>query len=483
MYGGVSLADICVIFASENETITLKLVSYLRKCWDTFYSGDITDGDWEQRVRNEIINSRAVIPIISDYSIGKNIFRDELRFAEKNNKIIFPFLIEEVDLPFGFGGYDRTEAYGWNGEEEHNGFQKLKRKLDTKLRLKKEVVRESTLSIRKKKINLPSFVFSLSSHDTQVRPEDGVTLFRNLKPSACLISAYDAWEFYENNNNSFFQKVRDLKKSNCVLFLDSGNYEANRKADQYGKDNIHGWSRVKYHKITNVITPDIVFSFDEINPSGTIEEVAKRIIDNYIEDINSINNSNIPICPIIHLPKEITGSINEYASKIVTRVTSEINPIMVSIPERELGSGLIERFITVRDIRRSLNELGKYYPLHLLGTGNPLSMIAFAAAGADSFDGLEWCRTVADYNSNHLFHFSHFDCFYLQNISRVSSNEIRSIIELPYTPYVVKVASYNYDYFCDTIKTIQDMINTNQEEYLLKSIPNISRQLFEELRR
>ncbi len=50
-----------------------------------------------------------------------------------------------------------------------------------------------------------------------------------------------------------------------------------------------------------------------------------------------------------------------------------------------------------------------YCPLHLLGTGNPLSIIAYALAGADSFDGLEWCQTVADHDTGRLLHFQQWD--------------------------------------------------------------------------
>ena len=121
---------------------------------------------------------------------------------------------------------------------------------------------------------------------------------------------------------------------------------------------------------------------------------------------------------------------------------------MVAIPERELGDGIIERVRTVRDIRRALNGLGKYYPLHLLGTGNPITMIALAAAGADCFDGLEWCRTVVDYEHLTLFHFQHFD-FFRELYSTRLQLEIRKIIEDREATYPAQVASYNLDFFTD----------------------------------
>ena len=154
---------------------------------------------------------------------------------------------------------------------------------------------------------------------------------------------------------------------------------------------------------------------------------------------------------------------------------------MLAIPERELGDGLLERAKTVRDIRKALNTLGKYYPLHLLGTGNPISMIALAAAGADVFDGLEWCRTVADYHTGALFHFQHFDCFKQTYLHRVQDQKIRLIVENTNASYTMKTLSYNVDFFEDWTRTMQNMIHSGQVETLLRSVPSIGLTLFKEL--
>jgi queuine/archaeosine tRNA-ribosyltransferase len=49
--------------------------------------------------------------------------------------------------------------------------------------------------------------------------------------------------------------------------------------------------------------------------------------------------------------------------------------------------------------------------LHLLGTGNPTSIALYSWAGADSFDGLEWCQTAVDHDTGQLFHLSQSDFF------------------------------------------------------------------------
>lgn len=479
------MADICVIYASENEDIARKLVKLLRNNWEVWWAGDITQGHWENEVRRQLSNSKAVVPIFSYHTQEKDYFVDELEFAKKNGLLMFPFFIDEIDPPFGFGKLNRTMAIGWNGDKKHKGYLELVQKIIFELaeiNQNKTLTRGRTIHTRDKSLELPCFVFSLSTHDTQVRPEDGVKLFRYFEPSACLVSAYDAWNYYEKNEKDFFDDINALKQSKCTLFLDSGNYEAYRKDDRYSENNKTGWSSEKFRNIASIISPDVAFSFDESNPKGTLDEIAGRIIQNFYEDEKSIS-SDFPICPIIHLPRGHDGTLSEYASQLIAKVTSSLNPIMVAIPERELGDGLIERFKSVRDIRIALNALGKYYPLHLLGTGNPISMIAFAAAGADSFDGLEWCRTAADYSNGHLFHFSHFDCFFEQYSSRVSSPAIRAIVADSNASYIAKVASYNIDYFSDSAKTMKDMITAGQIEHLLKNVPNIGKLLFEELKK
>ncbi|MDH4188312.1 MAG: hypothetical protein OEV08_15085, partial [Nitrospira sp.] len=135
-----------------------------------------------------------------------------------------------------------------------------------------------------------------------------------------------------------------------------------------------------------------------------------------------------------------------------------------------------------RDIRKALNTLGKYYPLHLLGTGNPISIIALASAGADSFDGLEWCRTVTDYDRGHLFHFQQFDCFSDFCLYRIRDQKIRRIVQNTQNPYAIRTLSYNVDFFNDWMQSMRNKIHSGLAEDLLKDkIPYIGPQIFGEL--
>lgn len=479
------MADICVIYGSEDEEIVGRLVALLRQQWDVWWGEEIPHGAWEDVARNEIATARVVIAVLSPHINGKRNFRGELEHACELNKPIFPFLIGAADIPLTIKHHSRTEAIGWAGDGHQKGFLRLQAKLSKVLGVGQPkdatASRPREMTIRGKSLSLPAFVFSLSSHETQVSPHEGATLLRLLEPSAALVSAYDAWKYYPRSRK-FQSSVKALCQSNAVLFLDSGNYEAYRKSDRYESlRNPDGWHISDFRETTARLSPDIAFSFDSIDPKGEPERVVSRIVKSFHNDDLALAQRDFVLCPIIHLPREFLGSLANCAARIMSGVAMELDPAMLAIPERELGDGLRERVKTVRDIRKALNALGKYYPLHLLGTGNPLSMIALAAAGADSFDGLEWCRTVADYRSGCLFHFQQFDCFEQTCLHRVQNQSIRRLIENPKTPYTMKTLAYNVDFFTDWTRTMRDMIHSRQIESLLKNIPDIGVAIFKEL--
>jgi queuine/archaeosine tRNA-ribosyltransferase len=76
-----------------------------------------------------------------------------------------------------------------------------------------------------------------------------------------------------------------------------------------------------------------------------------------------------------------------------------------------LGDGILAGAKTMLAIRCALNKTGRYRSVHMLGTGNPLSLLIYSACGADSFDGLDWCQTVADHDGKRLYHSQQLDFF------------------------------------------------------------------------
>ena len=61
--GLTNMADMCVIYATEDEEVARKLVSLLRYHWDVWWAGEITHADWEQKVKASIKKSKALVPV------------------------------------------------------------------------------------------------------------------------------------------------------------------------------------------------------------------------------------------------------------------------------------------------------------------------------------------------------------------------------------------------------------------------------------
>src|SRR3954462_3742016 len=109
------MAEICVIYLSEDEAIVKRLVVLLRKHWSVWWARDIAHGDWEEAIRAEIPKSLAIVPVLSGHVKDgrKRILKDEMELAETGKKPIFPFLIGPAQVPLGFGGLHHTKAHDW----------------------------------------------------------------------------------------------------------------------------------------------------------------------------------------------------------------------------------------------------------------------------------------------------------------------------------------------------------------------------------
>jgi hypothetical protein len=224
-----------------------------------------------------------------------------------------------------------------------------------------------------------------------------------------LVSAYDMDE--ARRTSGLLPVLRELRKKGVKVLLDSGNYEMARRGDKK-------WSLAKYHRALRVTPHDMAFCFDNLNPPKRLMPALKDIIQTVERDMR---RSNCTIIPIVHLPRSSSGEYDiAIAPELVKRVAQEFRPPLVAVPERELGTGIIQRTKTMRGIREALRDLYFYQPVHILGTGDPVSIALLCAAGADSFDGLEWCRYVLDGKTHTLHHFQHYDLYKWQDQYAVS---------------------------------------------------------------
>jgi queuine/archaeosine tRNA-ribosyltransferase len=212
---------------------------------------------------------------------------------------------------------------------------------------------------------------------------------------------------------------------------------------------------------------DWAYCFDVMTPKTAPKAAIESVVKAVKRDRAA---ATIKILPIVHAPKEsLSGSNVTELPYIVREVAQSLSAPLIAVAERELGSGLIERAKTVKRIRQELRKLPYYQPLHVLGTGNPWSIALLAAAGADSFDGLEWCRMVVDQQTHRLHHFQHFDFFKYQ-MNFAESQVTLDAFDDGKIEYAGRVALHNLDYYRQFNLRLKDALETRQMESMLVDI-------------
>ena len=248
-----------------------------------------------------------------------------------------------------------------------------------------------------------------------------------------------------------------------------GELELNDKEIEYGlKQKVNEdylWTEERFNKTLDYKFYNYAFCFDDIYPPKSVKEMV-------IDTIDRVSNKNTDkIIPIVHAPilKSKGKRSTEILTKVIYKLAKELRPPIIATPERELGEGIIERAKTVANIRNKLNELDFYQPLHILGTGNPVSIAILAAAGADLFDGLEWCRTTVNRETATLHHHQHMDFFESQTIDNSLSSYIKELIRSEAATINFKMAGHNLDFMSEWMTSLQndmkkgeivDMLNT-----------------------
>lgn len=297
------------------------------------------------------------------------------------------------------------------------------------------------LPIAKQVIPLPCFFPSVSSVKTNLMPVDYVELLDAAAHPHFLVSAYDIANCSPEQRPRMNNTLSRSKGRGTAILMDSGNYERFWKGEP-------AWTPHRFHEVTKTTEHDLCFCHDNQNPPYTTEAIVEDVVASVLRDQEHALGT---VAPIIHGPRELLPS----AARMVS---AQLFPVLLAIPERALGDGIIARTHTVRRLREALDELGFYCPLHLLGTGNPLSIVVYAMAGADSFDGLEWCQTIVDHDTGKLFHFQQWDLFKDQT-------EWGNYGELP---YIQSALMHNLEFYRTFMADLREALMNEETEELLR---------------
>lgn len=449
------MADVYIVYASEDRAVAEKLYELLALQWDTWWDDKIT-GRFAKAIETEMPKAACVVPLFSESSREKDTFTDELRIGQKHARELLPARLDNSDPPYSFGGYSYTELRGWNGEPDHPGFLQLKRRIATIVPPREKPSRPA--KIAKGNIPLPALFLSVSSHETQLIPSDAVRALRVFGAPTILVSAYDLVN--RRKPQELISEIQKYHDNGGFVLLDSGNYEATRLGTRR-------WKPGDLKEVLAQTPHDWAFCFDVMKPLHDPERAIKQIIQSVERDAAL---TNAPVLPIVHAPSRKKGGYNlKHVPRIIREVADRLQPQLIAIPERELGPGLIARAKTIQTIREELSKLSFYQPLHILGTGNPWTMAVMTAAGADSFDGLEWCRMVADYEKDRLHHYQHFDLFTYQTMY-ADSPITREALEDSDVDFSGKVAFHNLDYFTGLMNRMREAVAEGNIEAFITGI-------------
>lgn len=246
------------------------------------------------------------------------------------------------------------------------------------------------------RLPMPVFFPSISTVKTALRPAEYLATLHSLRDMNCqfLVSAFDLGR--SGNGDELAQWLATAQEAGVTVLMDSGNYES------YWKEEQAAWSQSDFHDTLRRFSCTFAFGFDEQNPPMDDDAHVQLVVERWRKDQEAARDR--VIVPIVHGTAAILPTL-------CARIAQETQVPMVAVPERRLGDGVFERTRSVAALREALNSTGRYVGLHLLGTGNPISIALYAWAGADSFDGLEWCQTVVDHDTGLLFHLSQSDFF------------------------------------------------------------------------
>ena len=476
------MKKISVFYDSADLPVARKVADEIEAAgFSSWLADDDGKFDWHTEVEELLASDICVgaVVIWSKSSKSNPVVRDEAKEVTKAKKPLLGLLLNGTkEAPFGLRDGPRHKL---KFEANDTVQSELRKKLNTvfgEVGPKERALvievgpKERALVINGKKLSAPGMVLSVSSFETQIKPDAMLSLLSQVNPDAILVSAYDLLRPKPPTRKSSITpeitniaSIKRLSESGSMIFLDSGNYEAMRYKDASWK-----LGKKRLLEAQNVVDVDLAFTHDSFPAETPLAKVSahRRIDEISAEYERDQSLVSCAVAPIIHAPRLSDGRYcYDLLPEICCGVVEAVDPPMIAVAERELGDGIMERVRTVSKIRKALNDQGSITFLHVLGTGNPITMAFLSMAGADFFDGLEWCRTAIDGKSWRLYHFQQWDLFASQT-GLIQSPLVAGMItnHSAITPWVTRVVLHNMAFFMQASSEIRNHHSNDEYEQL-----------------
>jgi hypothetical protein len=204
-----------------------------------------------------------------------------------------------------------------------------------------------------------------------------------------LVSAYDIKHRLLTDSGAFrrgFAKSRYAKPN--LLIIDSGWYE--KKVGPSGGQFVHeGGAPLEWEEPDYVATIDaldmkvraVVVSWDH---EGTYSEQMSRAQDFF--------GARRRFASTILLKPPGQSLFHNFLALSDAEAADLRAFDVVGVTEKELGDTVLDRLVTLAELRAKLNGAGVEAPIQVFGGLDPLYTPLYFAAGAEMFDGLGWLR-------------------------------------------------------------------------------------------
>lgn len=444
------MSDVYIVYAHENRKTAEKVFTLLSQQWAVWWDDNIV-GDFGRAISSNIPKTKCIVALFSEHS-HKNTVTDELRIGDTYKKHIIPLILDNSEAPYPYGRLSSIDFREWNEQADHPKFKQLQHKLG--LVVPPPQAPRRLLSI--KNMKLPQVFMSISSFETRFEPAEALQLLKIHNTNALLVSAYDVMR--SSDKRKIIKSINEHKKNGGIVLLDSGNYEADRLDDKT-------WKAAEFREALKIVPHDWAFCFDRMKPGIDPNKNIEKIIKTVKQDQK---HTSSPILPIVHIKQNEDGL--KVLPSIMRKIAEQLKPPIIAVPERELGPGIAARVKTMRRIRKELDELSFYQPVHLLGTGNPRGIALLVSAGADSFDGLEWCRFAVNHKNGSLDHFQHLDLIKAEADRTPFLDVVDADEEIGYPG---KVALYNLEYYAEFGNMMRSMIATGDHKSHAVGVVNL----------